>query len=63
MKLTEKQIKIIVAVAFILVIVIGVLTSDTGSSNKSNNKYDYVTNSDGSRTWYDTSNSHIVRID
>lgn len=35
-----------------------------GDNNTSkNDKYGYVTNSDGTRTWYEKNNKHIVVID
>ena len=50
--------------AIVVVIVVMLITFSCGSdSGSSSSKYDYVTNSDGSRTWYDTTNDHIVRFD
>ena len=50
-------------IALVLALVMCLSLCACGGSKKSSNKYNYVTNSNGSRTWYETGNSHIVRID
>ncbi len=51
--------KQIVAFLLAVMMVLSLAACGGGSKKKS---MDYVTNSDGSRTWYNTGDSHIVRI-
>ena len=58
----------LIAVAFLIAFAIFTFLCassyfESNSSSTSNSKYDYITNSDGTRTWYDTTNDHIVKFD
>lgn len=56
---------LIVCIVVGVAVVIALIISNTsgGSTSNRKNKYDYVTNADGTRTWYETNNDHIVVID
>lgn len=54
--------KVVIAILCLTMLTV-MLSACGGGSSSSSKKYGYVTNSDGSRTWYDTSKSNIVRID
>ncbi len=51
--------KRVVAILLAVVMVLSLAACGGGNKKKS---MDFVTNSDGSRTWYNTGNNHIVRI-
>ncbi len=50
-------------IVFAIIIALGFFVISTGSKESPSKKYDYITNSDGTRTWYNTQNDHIVRVD
>lgn len=55
-----------IAVILVLIAAVSMFTA-CGSSGRARSsskaKYDYVTNKNGTRTWYETDNDHIVRVD
>ena len=57
-----KALLISIAILLCAIVVSVRLISNNISSGGGKGQYDYVTNSDGTRTWYDTTDDHIVRV-
>ena len=50
---------------FLCVIILSVyfVSNNVSCVGGGSDRYDFVTNGDGTRTWYDTTNDNIVRVD
>lgn len=62
----KKVVRMVALILCVLSLNIGVMafTGCTDNDNsKKDDKYGYVTNSDGTRTWYEKNNKHIQVID
>jgi hypothetical protein len=62
-KKIKENIQAIMGMLVIIGIMVMACRSGSGTSQKSNQKYDYKTKSDGTRTWYEKDNPHIVDTD